>query len=635
VGLLAPVGLALFGLAVPLVLLYLLKQKRQDRVVPSTMLWAKVLSDIQARHPFQRLRANLLLLLQLLVLALLALAVARPVVRSSAREAKAVAVVLDATASMTARGPGGRPRFEEARAAARELVKNLAPQDRAMVVVAGRAARTAKALTDAKEELLRAIDAARPEEARGETRDAVLLAASALKPFGAAGEVHVFGDGGGGELPSAGETGVAVRFHAAGAPGENVGVTGLDLVRGKDGRVEVFATVENSGAGAARRFATLVSGGKPVATRELRLAARSEEPVVFREALAPGKLEVRLDGSDALACDDAAYAVLLPPEPLAVGIVGRSHAALERALRMAGDVVLYAAAPDAASFKDDPRYRLVIYDGYDGPPPAGAGAAAPLGPTRAAEPLGPALPDRPTVVFGPRRSLPGVRVLAEVDGPEITGVERDHPLFRFVEPSGIAIARARPLSLDGPGRAILRSDRGVLAVESRARRDPLVVIGMDLRESSFAAEEAFPVFVLNILHMARRQGGSLAPERIQAGEPLGVRVSAEGGEGEAALVRPSGERVVRRARGGRADFLETTEVGFYEVSADGKTATVAASLLDRDETRIEPRAPVDSAGAVLATEAPIVAANREVWRWLALAALLALVVEAWAYHRRL
>jgi hypothetical protein len=288
------------------------------------------------------------------------------------------------------------------------------------------------------------------------------------------------------------------------------------------------------------------------------------------------------------------------------------------------------AAVDAASFKDDPRYRLVIYDGYDGPPPVGASPA-----TRTAAPLGPALPERPVLVFGPRASLPGVDVLPEATQPEITGFERDHPLLRFVELSGVAIAHARPLALDGPGRFLVRSDRGVLAVESRARRDPLIVVGMDLRESSWAAEEAFPVFILNVLHMVRRQGGPLAPERIQSGEPLSVRVSTNGGEGEAVLERPGGERIVRRARGGRADFLETGKTGFYGVLADGKRAVVAASLLERDETRIEPHTPKDSAGAAVAAESAIVPANREIWSWLALAALVALVVEAWVYHRRL
>ena len=72
--------LALLGLAfIPLVVaFYLLKLRRDERVVPSTLLWQRLLSDVEANAPWQRLRRSLLLLLQLLLVLLLALLAARP-----------------------------------------------------------------------------------------------------------------------------------------------------------------------------------------------------------------------------------------------------------------------------------------------------------------------------------------------------------------------------------------------------------------------------------------------------------------------------------------------------------------------------------------------------------------------------
>ena len=77
---LAPQALALGTLAVPIVLLYMLRLRRRDIPVSSTLLWEEILRDREANAPWQRLRRNWLLLLQLLILAALVAALThRPV----------------------------------------------------------------------------------------------------------------------------------------------------------------------------------------------------------------------------------------------------------------------------------------------------------------------------------------------------------------------------------------------------------------------------------------------------------------------------------------------------------------------------------------------------------------------------
>jgi hypothetical protein len=59
-------------LAVPIVLLYLLRLRRREQLVSSTFLWRRAVLDREANTLWQRLRRNLLLLLQLATLAFLA-----------------------------------------------------------------------------------------------------------------------------------------------------------------------------------------------------------------------------------------------------------------------------------------------------------------------------------------------------------------------------------------------------------------------------------------------------------------------------------------------------------------------------------------------------------------------------------
>ena len=114
---LSPEALA-FAAALPVVVVfYLLKRKRVVKLVSSTLLWQKFLAETQASAPFQRLRHNWLLILQLLMLALVVFALGRPYFAGNTKSSGLRVLILDASASMqsTDEAPS---RFEKARSEA-------------------------------------------------------------------------------------------------------------------------------------------------------------------------------------------------------------------------------------------------------------------------------------------------------------------------------------------------------------------------------------------------------------------------------------------------------------------------------------------------------------------------------------
>src|SRR5436189_5253887 len=111
---LTPIAFA-FAAAIPVVIVfYLLKRKRVVKLVSSTLLWQKFLAETQANAPFQKLRHNWLLILQLLLLIFAILALSRPYFSGNAKSKAMRVVILDASASMqsTDESPS---RFEKAR----------------------------------------------------------------------------------------------------------------------------------------------------------------------------------------------------------------------------------------------------------------------------------------------------------------------------------------------------------------------------------------------------------------------------------------------------------------------------------------------------------------------------------------
>src|SRR5215207_6825662 len=132
---LAPAAFA-FAAAIPIVIVfYLLKRKRVVKLISSTLLWQKFLAETQANAPFQKLRHNWLLLLQLLLLILAIFALSRPYFAGDSKSAALRVVILDASASMqsTDETPS---RFEKARSEALKLVGSLTNQNQMLVLQA-------------------------------------------------------------------------------------------------------------------------------------------------------------------------------------------------------------------------------------------------------------------------------------------------------------------------------------------------------------------------------------------------------------------------------------------------------------------------------------------------------------------
>ncbi|MGH2348066.1 MAG: BatA domain-containing protein, partial [bacterium] len=96
-----PAGLWLLALLPVIVVLYMLRARRQDLEVSSTLLWQRARTDLAAQRPVRRLDRSVLLLLQLLAVALAAAALSRPQL-PLAGGGRGTVIVLDTSASMQA-----------------------------------------------------------------------------------------------------------------------------------------------------------------------------------------------------------------------------------------------------------------------------------------------------------------------------------------------------------------------------------------------------------------------------------------------------------------------------------------------------------------------------------------------------
>ena len=165
-----------------LLFLYFLKLRRKEMPVSSTFLWKKAIQDLQVNAPFQKLRRNLLLLLQLLLLLALLLALARPVANYKPGPGKQTVILIDRSASMNAKDVDGHSRLNEAKRRAKELVSSMKRESSAMVIAFDDTAETMHAFSIDQASLIAAIDRIHGTDRKTRLKLAYQLAAGKLQP---------------------------------------------------------------------------------------------------------------------------------------------------------------------------------------------------------------------------------------------------------------------------------------------------------------------------------------------------------------------------------------------------------------------------------------------------------------------
>ena len=564
--------LALFGLLfVPAVLaMYLLKLRRDEATVPSTLLWTRLVADVEANAPWQRLRRSLLLLLQLLLVAILALLAARPFLERPAGLARDVVVVLDTSASMGATDVTPN-RLGAAKAAVLDALRDLPTGGRVSVIAADRTARIVVNETTDLGRVRQALATIEPSRASGNLGDALELAGKLAARSGDA-QILV-GTDGALATPPAGSIDAPIRVLAVGRSHRNQAIVAL-AVRTSPSAVtrSVFISIANLDLDYAQRRIELRGPNGIIEVRDVSLDPQARADVVIDDVPADvGTLEVRLVGSDPavsaapddLATDDTAWAVVPPDQRRLVLLVGEGDPYLETALSYLPNVELYGVTPAEYGPKterqDGRPWDLVIFE----------------------DNLPPTLPQTPILAIAPPSSSPLGQVTGTLKDPGIGSLSPDEPILRYVDLSTTHIAEAARLTLPDWARTIVPGPGGAPLLYTGVRAGlPAGVLAFDPRRSDLPLQVAFPVLLANLT--GELMGGSAAPsEAIQPGTPVNLAIPADATG--LAVTRPDGsvvELAPQSAESRSATFTGTDLLGIYTVtphlaadSAPGATAS--------------------------------------------------------------
>jgi len=596
-----------FLIVLPLIVIfYLLKRTYQDVTVPSLLLWQQLLRDMEANRPWQKLKRNLLLLLQLLVALLLAVALARPLIPSATPVADHTIAVLDVSASMAARA-GETTRLEQNKADLRKLLSQMGPQQELTLISMGQEARVLATGSD-HIKIEQALNEAEQEYAKADYEGSLSLAA-ALSSKDAKSAVRIYSDGNWGIdstmfpafgsspkliLPAGKAANLAVRHAAAVAQGE---------------QTALVATVENVDE-TARELELEVydAAGKLLETTALQVTAQGKASHSWTGLPKSPFYKVRVKSDDPLALDDER--IVLPEQSgqAKAWIASEGNLFLEKALGLGGGLTLERGADPDAPPTDA---NLYVYDGV----------------------LPTEWPNGSVLLVNPPAGTGIVNVTGTVEAGKLQVVTPDSPILSHVDLSSLHLKEMQAVESNTWLQPLVKSgDTPLLSIgEKNGHR--VAVLAFDLHQSDLPLLPAFPLLIKHLNeYLMPVAGGTLGTLEAGMRMPLVPPIRETGWQ----VLDPAGEkRPIDQAM--IEQGFQPAMPGLYRFLGEKGEELLLSVTLPAEESQLSAKSvalPVTGGGEEGVADATLVEEGQtEIWRYLALLILLLVFVE-WGVYKR-
>jgi hypothetical protein len=460
----APWALWFLGAIPIIIMMYILKQKFEEREISSVYLWQQVLKDIEVNTPWQKLKKNLLLLLQLLAAFLLVFALADPFVNLRGSDYANLIVVIDNTGSMNA-AYDQSTRLEKAKDLAEALVKNSATGTQITLISAGSNPKVELTNTTDKLEALRKIKTIKTSNSSGNINDAISMVKAMSKQ--ALTYKAVF------------YTDRAIDLE--GLNGEVVGVAkpvdnvSLDMLTHtiKDGKLKLLIRATNHGSEDVVREITVYGNDKVLDIQNIGLKAGETKSILSEgDSKDISYLVAELSERDGLISDNIIFDVVKPSMLQKVLLISQSNLFIEKAFKVIDNVELYKSSPGD---EIQGEYDLYIYDGS----------------------LPTSLPKKGSIMLiNPPSDSEIAKINGEIEGGNVRAVQ--HNLTKYLEGTSFAVSKLKNIELPYYADKLLEIDDGTAAFVGQIRERKTAVIAFDLHNSDFVLTPEYPIFMHNI-----------------------------------------------------------------------------------------------------------------------------------------
>jgi hypothetical protein len=640
-----PLALLLALIAIPIVIFYILKVRLRRVPVSTNLFWNQIFEEKPPKSLWQNLRYWLSLLAQLLLLALLVLAIADPILSWQAKGARRMVLIMDVSASMKA-SDVTPSRFETAKQAAQRVLDGVREQDQVAILTAGTRPEVILGMGNHVPSLRRAIDELAPVDTTANIESAVALAKQligdsasglSLNGQGPNGQIVVFSDRADRDATnpaSEAKQAIAVEYRKFGTRASNVGITQFQTRRSMVDALgyELLVEVHNASDEPIQCRLEIELEQRPVDILPLKLQPNETwARTLEKTSLEGGVLKASLSKfendqsedrtkNNKLNVDDVAWAILPDRVIQPVLIVSPGNLFLQKVFE-ANPLVRVTVQKEIPTTWPD-NTVIVLHKLIPDP-----------------------LPPNPLFIIDPESNSSLFRVDGLIDSPLVTDQDKNSPLMTHVRLDNVTFPNTKKLTfLTDTAKPIASSVGGEAIFTTLLHGDKkAIVLGVNLEESDLAFRTVFPIFSSNAIAWFTNQSGELSLA-ISGGETATLGESSRETLGQEALWLISPSQQVKRQTGRTVGPLN--ETGLWELyrMKDQDIPTLeslraSGGLLERYAVNLESAQETDLRNTEETVPESIETAiaswfSYPPWYYLALLIGLLLVVEWGMYQRR-
>lgn len=527
---------ALIGIPI-IILMYLLKQKYKEQTVSSLFLWKKAESYSMAQQPWQKLKKNLLMILQIIFVLLLAAALANPYIMGITETSHTV-FALDCSLSMQAKdAEEGKSRLEQAVSEIKKQIEQASPNEKFSIVFLKDTPEIVLSSSTDKKALLKQVENVKATNGGVNWQNSKEL----LQIAGAENARMIVFTDQYQELLQ----GMDIEQIVLGKNSENTAITLLSHSQGENGW-QVLAKINYFGEGSISKTVNLFCDGKAFDRKQITIEGGKSKDVIFTEI--PQQTEhimATLTPEDVLQADDRAYDASFSQTKKKVLLVSEQNIFLEKVYRLLPDVELYKT--DTKNIEQLKGYSLYIFDGV----------------------IPRTLPDDGFFVFWNMPYENNILYMGaeqKIDKPATT---QGYGNMTLAETLTFDIEKSKSFDVPMWASTILQANEKPLAIAGEQNGKKMAIFAFDIHDTDLPLQKEFPIFIYNLQNWFFSQNIQQSLESIVSGQVLEISLLPE--TKQASVLLPDEKSVNIAPPFPPLPFTDTEQTGIYTLIQKNET----------------------------------------------------------------